>query len=119
MLFYTHLSFADQSMNEEQMMQQAQAAQECFANIDQSYFAKLEARGMEMEKEIKALCDSGKRDKATKVAMKYGKEFSTSPEFQEIRKCSELMKGMMANMPMPMVPPEVGDENEGHICDGM
>ena len=117
-LFYIPLSFADQAMNEKKMME----VQECFSNIDQSNFAALEARGKEMEQEINRLCSSGKRDEAMKTAMKYGKEFSDSPEYQEIRKCSELMAGMMANMPMPFVPPEVDDNNDGengHICDGM
>ena len=116
----TSLSFADQEMSEEQMMQQAQAVEDCFAKIDQSSFAALEARGKEMEKEIKALCDSGKRDEAMSVAMKYGMEFSESAEMKEMQKCSELMQGMMAGMKMPLMTAKSyeGNDNE-HICDGM
>ena len=115
-LLYIPLSFANEAMNQEQMM----AVQECFENIDQSSFTALESRGREMEQEISELCAAGKRDEAMKTGMKYGKEFNASPEYQEIRKCSELMQGMMANMPMPFVPPEVDEENDGgHICDDM
>ena len=117
---FTSICLADQSMSEEQMAQQAQAAQECFAKIDQSNFAALEAKGKEMESEIKALCAAGKRDEAMSTAMKYGKEFNASAEMKEIRKCSELMKGMMANMPTPYMPPDIDEDNEDrHICDGM
>ena len=125
LVLLTSLSYANQEMSEEQMqqmMQQAQAAQECFAKIDPAKFEALEARGREMESEIQGLCTAGKRDEAMKTAMKYGKEFSSSDDMKEIRKCSELMQGMMANMPMPKpyMPPEVDEDSESeHICDGM
>ena len=115
------ICFADAGMSNEQMQQKMQQVQECFANIDQSQFQALEAKGREMESEIKKLCDAGKRDEAMKVGMEYGQEFSSSSEMKEIRKCSELMQGMMANMPTPYMPPEIDEDSEdgGHICDGM
>ena len=73
-----------------------------------------------MEKEIKALCDSGKRDEAMSVAMKYGKEFSESAEMKEMQKCGELMQEMMAGVQMPFMPAEPYEANDDeHICDGM
>ncbi len=114
------ISLADQRVSEDQMMQQAKAAQECFAKIDQSNFEALEARGKGMESEIRALCSAGKRDEAMSIAIKYGKEFNASAEMQDIRKCSELMQYMMANMPKPYMPLGIDDDGDsGHVCDGM
>lgn len=114
------LSFADQKMSEEQIMQQTRAVEECFAKIDQSNFAAIEARGKEMEKEIKALCDSGKRDEAMNVAMKYSMEFSESAEMKEMQKCSKLMQEMMAGVQMPHMSAKSYEVNDDeHICDGM
>lgn len=108
-------------MGNDQMQQQMQEVQKCFENIDQSQFHALEAKGREMESEIKKLCDSGKRDEAMKVGMKYGQELSSSPEMKEIRRCSQLMQGVMPNMPKPYMPPDTNEDGSdgGHICDGM
>lgn len=115
-IFYIPLLSANEAMNQEQMM----AVQECFSKIDQSNFTALESRGKEMQKEIETLCASGKRDEAMKTAFKYGKEFNATPEYQEIRKCSEMMAAMMPNMPKPFMPPAEEDANDGgHICDDM
>ena len=112
-----------QGMSEEQIQQmilQTQAAQECFGEIDQSAFAELEAKGKKMEAEIKALCAEGKRDEAMSTAMKYGMEMQNDPQIKEMRKCGEMMQGMMDNMPQPYMPPSTDDsEDGGHICDDM
>jgi hypothetical protein len=121
LMFATCSTAVAQSMNEEQMqrmMQQAEAAQKCFANIDQSAMQDLQDSGQQMEAEIKALCAAGKRDEAMSRAMKYGKEMRDDPQLQEIRKCSEMMQGMMGQMPSPYMPPDT-DEEAGHVCDDM
>lgn len=109
-----------QGMSEEQMqqmMQQAQAAQKCFGDIDPAAFEQLEAKGKQMEAELKALCAEGKRDEAMSTAMKYGMEMSSAPEMQAMKKCGQMMQGMM---PQPYMPPEAGEDGEaGHICDDM
>ena len=113
--------FANVSMANEEMQQQMQEVQKCFESIDQSQFHVLEAKGKEMESEIKKLCAAGERDEAMKVGMKYGQELSSSPEMKEIRRCSQLMQKVMPNMPTPYMPPEANDDGSdgAHICDGM
>ena len=129
-LFYSLLLMAygtitmagPQGMDEQQMqqmMQQAEAMQKCFENIDPSAYENLEAKGKQMESDIKALCAAGKRDEAMSKAMKYGMEINNDPQLKEIRKCSEMMKGMMANMPQPYIPPTTDENSDEHICDGM
>jgi hypothetical protein len=107
-------------MSEEQMqhmMEQAQKMQECMARIDQSGLDALAARADAMEKEVKALCDAGKRDQAQKLAIKYGREISASPEMQALQKCGEMAQGMMQQMPMMS---DLGQEyDDQHVCDGM
>ena len=104
----------------QQMMQQAEKMQQCYGNIDQSAFKQLEAKGKAMEAEIKALCAAGKRDEAMSTAMKYGMEMQNDPQLQQMRKCGEMMKDMMAGMPQPYIPNmPVEDDKDSHICDDM
>ncbi len=104
----------------QQMMQQAGAMQKCFENIDQSAIQGLEAKGRNMESKIRALCSAGKRDEAMRAAMKYSKEIHNDPQLKAIRKCSEMMQGMMANMPQPFTPPIPDAKDKGrHLCDDM
>lgn len=123
LLFTASMSTGAQGMSQEemqQMMQQGAAAQKCFADIDQSAMQQLDAKGRQMEAEIKALCAEGKRDEAMSAAMKYGGEIRDDPQLQAIRKCSEMMQGMMAQMPKPYMPPEPGEDGKGgHVCDDM
>jgi hypothetical protein len=100
----------------QQMMEQAQKMQECMARIDQSGMDTLTAKAEAMEKEVKALCDAGKRDQAQKVAIQYGKEFNAAPEMQELQKCSEMAQGMIQQMPMTDLQEDL--ENR-HVCDDM
>ncbi len=120
---FTTLCIAGPGMSEEQMqqmMQQAQAAQACFEKIDQSKFKELETKGKQMESEIKALCTAGKRDEAEKTAIKYGMEMNNDPALQEMKKCGEMMQGMMGQMEsfMPSIP-EVNENDDSHLCDDM
>ena len=121
LILFSALFVANQVMGNEQMQQQMKEVQRCFESIDQSQFHALEAKGKEMESEIKKLCAAGERDEAMKVGMKYGQELTSSPEMKEIRRCSKLMQKMMPNMPTPYMPPEANDEESDgvHICDGM
>ncbi len=121
--FFQLVSAGPQGMSEEQMqqmMQQAEAMQQCMAKIDQSALPELEAKGRKMQAEIEALCQAGKRDEAMATGMKYGAEISSSPEIQAMRKCSEMAPQMMAQMQsmMPEIPDEE-DDSSGHICDEM
>lgn len=99
----------------QQMMEQAQKMQECMAKIDESGMEALGAKAEAMEREVKALCDAGKRDQAQKQAIKYGKEISAAPEMKQLQKCGEMAKGMMQHSPMMSM-----EELESrHVCDDM
>jgi len=106
-----------QGMSEEQMqsaMEQMQKAQSCMQNIDQTELQALEQRSHEFQAEVKSLCASGKRDEAQRKAIAYGQEVSQSNAIQTIRECGELMKGMVAQMPMTELDRDFSNE---HICD--
>lgn len=118
-----HSAHAAPGMSDQQMQQimmQAQEAQKCFSKIDKSQMDELQAKSKKMQADIEALCAAGKRDKAMSTALKYSKQINNDPNMKEMRKCSEKMQGMMANMPQPYMPPTVDEqEKAGHICDGM
>lgn len=103
-------------MSEDQM-QQMMKMQECMAKIDQSRIEALSARAEAMNKEVKALCAADKRDQAQDIAIQYGKEISASPEMQEMKRCGEMAKGMIQQM--PMMDDMDKDYADRHVCDGM
>jgi len=69
------------------------------ANINQSVFKDMEAKGKKMETEVKELCKAGKRDKAQDIAMKFGKQMTSMPEMQAMKKCGEMAQGMIKELP--------------------
>jgi hypothetical protein len=123
LLTLTPLAHAQPGMSDQQMQQmmlQAQEAQKCFSELDQSKFQELETKGKKMEAEIKELCAAGKRDEAMSRVMKFSKQMQNDPEMKALRKCGELMQGAMAGMPQPYMPPDMDDQEEGgHVCDDM
>ena len=100
----------------QQMMQQAEKMQQCFADIDPAVMKKLETRGQQMQAEVRALCESGKRDQAQSTAMRYGREFSGSKEMQAVMKCGAMAEQMVGQMSM-MTPEQI--DKRGHVCDNM
>jgi Skp family chaperone for outer membrane proteins len=100
----------------QKMMQQAQEIQACMQNVDQAEMQKFQQRAMEVNSEIKSLCAAGKRDKAQKLAMDFGKEAEKNIAMQEMKKCGELAKGMMPET--PLTKKEV-DYSKQHVCDNL
>ena len=102
--------------NMQNMMQVMQQVQECMAGIDESKLQELQVKSEKMGKEIKGLCSQGKRDKAQKAAIAYGKEISSDPTLKQMQKCGEMAQGalpMMGNV-------ETYDEKkyaDKHVCD--
>jgi hypothetical protein len=97
----------------QQMMQQAQSMQTCMQNVDQAEMQAFEQRAQKMQSETQALCASGKRDEAMKVAMAFGKEVSGNKAMQEMKKCGEGMQNMM-----PKIIAQTSEQQKpGHICD--
>ena len=120
LFIYSTTLQAGQGMSEQEMqhmMEQAQKMQECMARIDQSAMEAQAAKAEKVHKEMKALCDAGKRDKAQNLAIDYGNEVSKSKVMKEMKKCSEMADGMMQQMPM-MQDMTNNYENQ-HVCDGI
>lgn len=96
------------------MMQQAQQMQACMAQVDRAEVDALKTRSDRISKELKALCAQGKRDAAQRKAMAYGKEMAGDPTVQTMRRCGELMKGAMPQMPYTG---HAKTDDKGHVCD--
>ena len=106
-----------QGMSEQQMqsaMEQMQKAQSCMQNVDQAELQALEQRSHEFKAEVKSLCAGGKRDEAQQKAIAYGQEIAQSNAIQTMRKCGEMMQGMVAQMPMTQLDRDFSNE---HVCD--
>jgi hypothetical protein len=106
-----------QGMNEEdmqKMMEQMKKMEACMQHVDQTKLKALEQRSRTFKSEVKSLCDSGERDTAQKKAIVFGKEFANDPTMKEMTRCSDMMKGMIPEMP-PM--DKDTDYSDHHVCD--
>ncbi len=108
------------------MMLQVQKAQACMEQIDQGRLQALAEEAKRFDEEIRSLCAAGKRDLAEKKAIAYGKKMAANPLLGEMKKCTEMMQGMMPEMMsnmMPDVEPEVMKDQDStsprHICDSL
>jgi hypothetical protein len=104
-------------MNEadmQKMMQQMEQMQSCMEKIDEEQLKALEKRSNRLEREVKALCDNGKRDEAQKKAIEFGKEIAKDPSMKQMRQCGEMVATMVPKMAF-------ADENkpgdDHHVCD--
>jgi hypothetical protein len=100
-------------MNEANM-QKLQKMQACMSKVDQGQMKALERRQKQFDAEMKALCRSGKREKAQEKAMLYAKEMMKNPTIRTVRECSKIMKGMMPEMPFSNLEEKPSDKN---VCD--
>jgi len=75
----------------QKMMQQAKAAQECMAKIDQSQLSELQVRSEELATEVRELCKSGDEEQARSKAVEYAKELEADPTVQQLKECSGLI----------------------------
>ena len=105
-----------QGMSEQdmqKMMQQAQKMETCMQNIDQAKIKQLEQRSYQFDAELKSLCASGKRDEAQAKALAFAQEMNADTTVQKLKKCGELMQGMMPKMSFMEQP----TDRSGHVCD--
>ncbi len=118
LLFSNAIAYAEPNgMDMEKMMQQAEAAQACFENIDQAQLQALERQGRVMEQGISALCKAGKKSEATSKAMQYSLKLQKDPSFKQIQECAKYMDGIMP-MPKPYIPIAEGDSGQSsNVCD--
>ena len=106
-----------QSMNEadmQNMMQQMEQMQSCMEKVDEKELKALEKRSKQMEREVKALCNSGKRDEAQKKAIEFGQQMAKDPTMKQMAQCGEMMKPMLSEMAFTI---EQKASDDSHICD--
>jgi hypothetical protein len=107
---YQGMSEADMK----KMMQQAQQMQACMAQVDRAKANALKERSERISKELEALCAQGSRDAAQRKAIAYGKEMADDPTVRIMRRCGEVMKGAMPQMPYMGQATKAG---KAHVCD--
>ncbi len=98
----------------QKMMENARKMQECMSRIDQSAVEAMASKAQEVERQIKSLCQAGRRDQAQKRAIEFGREMAANKEMQKMQACGKMMQGMM---PQTNLPSEK-ELKQRHICDG-
>ncbi len=119
LLFLPSLSFGldYQNMNSadmQEMMQQMQKVQQCMESIDQQQLQSLQNQSEEFKAEIDDLCAQGDRSEAQKKALSFSKKISKNPAMKQMRKCGEMAKDALPNMPQ-IAGQE--DYSNSHVCD--
>ena len=109
---YPGMSEADM----QKMMQQMEKMQSCMENVDQKKLKQIEQRSRQMEVEMKSLCANGKRDKAQKKAISFGKEMASDPTLKTMMKCGENMKGVLPEMSFEDL---VEESSDVQVCDSL
>ena len=100
----------------QKMMQNMQSAQTCMQGVDMAKLDAFGKRARQVESEIKSLCANGERDAAMEKGMAFAREVNSDPEIGKMRKCGEMMQGMMPPMP-GMSEFESSDKTGKHVCD--
>ncbi len=100
----------------QKMMQVMQQVQECMSNIDQTKLNELQARSEKAKQNIDALCTQGKRDKAQKQAISFGKKITSDPTVQQMRTCGKMAEGAVPMTGMVETYDEETFANR-HVCD--
>ena len=99
----------------EQMdMQKLQQMQECMNRVDQQQLKAIEKQQQQFDREIRALCKSGKRDQAQQKAIAYARQMMNNPAIKAMQKCGEIARGMMPEMPVMQMEEELESQ---HVCD--
>lgn len=102
------------------MMAKAAEMQRCMQEVDQQQVQEYMRRGEQLQAEIKSLCSAGQRDQAMDAAMTYSQEILASPVMKTMKRCAEIMKGVMETMPVvdPIEKAQTDPQHQ-HICDAM
>ncbi len=111
---YPPMSMDPQQM--QAMMQKAQQVQECMSKISEEEMRAVQEKMQQMQNEVDALCQAGKRDEAMEKAMDMAKQINQDPTLKQMKKCGEIMKGVIPPLPGIANLPEEGKPKR-HICD--
>ena len=100
----------------QKMMQMMQEMQQCMEKIDQAELEAIEEESEKIAEELEALCTKGERKKAQKKAIAYSKKILANPALAQMKKCTELTKGLVPATSMPSFEEELDFTNR-HVCD--
>ncbi len=98
------------------MMQSMQQVQECMAKIDQTKLNELQSRSQTAKQKIDTLCTQGKRDKAQKEALAFGRQIASDPTMKQMSECGKIAGGALPMTGMVETYDEKKDANR-HVCD--
>lgn len=96
-----------------ELQQRALEMQGCLAGIDHGALETLREEGEAVTREVRALCDAGKRDEAERTARAYGKRVVDAPAVAAIRKCGDMAAGMLSGLTAFV---EGRESSSGDIC---
>jgi predicted lipoprotein len=100
------------------MMVQMQEMAVCMQSIDQKEMKALGEESDAFEKEMKGLCNAGKRDEAQSKAIEFSKKMLNSSAIKTMVKCTEKIPASMKQMMPNMDPEEIAkDYRNHHVCD--
>ena len=119
---FTAIAFDFQNMGQgdmQEMMKNMQKMQKCISNINQDELEQLQSRSEKFSASIKSLCKKGSRDEAQQKAISYSKKVINEPVMNEMKKCGDMAKDMMPDMPLTFTEEEIEQGNAAHVCDSM
>jgi hypothetical protein len=112
-------SFATPDTNQmdmTQMQNMVMELQKCMQQIDQQEMKKIREQAQALEKDLKALCDSGKRDAAQDKAMTFAMQMQKSPAMSKLKDCGKDIQAMMPTLQDLSRYEKVPDKND-NVCD--
>lgn len=110
----TAQAFSEQEIK--QMEDDSKMMESCISRVDLTEYQGLQRRINEAHGEIKALCQSGQRDKAMTVAVDFARAITSDENIQIMRECSQIIGRQLP--PLPYLEQELKNKTE-HICDDM
>lgn len=93
-----HMVMGGQEMNQQDMQKMMAGMQKmgaCMQKIDKKKLEIMEQRAQAFSKTIQSLCAKGKRAQAERESQKIGKKMMNDPIAKELKKCSDMVIGMM------------------------
>jgi len=102
----------------QKMAEEAKAAEQCLAKIEQADLDALERKARAAGDEIDRLCKAGKRDEAMKKALSLAREMNSNETLTTLRTCTKDLSETMKKM-VPISIPDFDDDlepNESDIC---
>jgi hypothetical protein len=101
-----------------QMPAGMQEAVDCMQSLDQEALEDMGKQGEKIGNEIEALCKKGDESGAREVAMEYIEGIEDNEAIEELKRCTEMMRKVMPNMPIPEIPSaEMYEEEADSICE--